>query len=190
MGNYRKLDTSVKCLTESDISCEKSQDIQEYSHFHELIDNLPYMMMTILGTVIFFTGIGSLWRLITAGLYVLYGIAGAFWIIVFVCPYCHYYDTRLCPCGYGKIAAKLRPKKSDTLFTEKYKRHIPVIVPLWIAPVIAGGISLILNFSLWILVLIVLFAVNSFIVLPLLSRKYGCAHCPQEDQCPWMRQKG
>ena len=180
----------MKCLAESDISCEKSQDIQEYSHLHELIDNLPYMIMTILGAVIFFTSVGSLWRLITAGLYVLYGIAGAFWIVVFVCPYCHYYDTRLCPCGYGKIAAKLRPKKSDTLFTQKYKRHIPVIVPLWIAPVIAGGISLILNFSLWMLALIVLFAVNSFIVLPLLSRKYGCAHCPQKDKCPWMRQKG
>ncbi|MFC1718640.1 hypothetical protein ACFL6S_33620, partial [Candidatus Poribacteria bacterium] len=91
---------------------------------------------------------------------------------------------------YGKIAAKLRPKKSDTLFTQKYKRHIPVIVPLWIAPVVAGGISLILNFSLWILALIVLFAVNSFVFLPLLSRKYGCAHCPQKDKCPWMRQKG
>ena len=190
MGNYRKLDPSVECLTEEDASCKESEGTHGYKHLQEFIDNLPYILMTILGAAIFFMSGGSLWRWITAGLYALYGIAGAFWIIIFVCPYCHYHDTRLCPCGYGKIAAKLRPKKSDTLFTEKYRRHIPVIVPLWIAPVIAGGISLILSFSLWMLALVIFFAVNSFIVLPLLSRKYGCAHCPQKDKCPWMRQKG
>ena len=169
--------------------CGKIQDVREYSHLHELIDNIPYMIMTILGAVIFFTSIGSTWRWIAAGLYVLYGISGTFWIIIFVCPYCHYYDTRLCPCGYGQIAAKIRPKRDDSLFTQKYKRHIPVIVPLWIAPVIAGIIALALNFSLWTLALIAIFAVNSFVILPLLSRKYGCAHCPQKDQCPWMQHK-
>jgi len=173
-----------------DISCEKHQLIHEYSHLQEFIDNLPYMIMIFLGAVIFFVGIAtSFWGFVTAGLYILYGVVGAFWIIIFVCPYCHYFDTRLCPCGYGRIAAKLRTRKGDNLFIEKFKKNIPVIVPLWIAPIVAGGTFLILNFSLRMLTLIVLFAINSFIILPLISRKYGCAHCPQRDTCPWMRRK-
>jgi hypothetical protein len=184
------------------MSCEKHQLIHEYSHLQEFIDNLPYIMMIFLGAVIFFVSIGtSFWGYIAAGLYILYGVVGTFWIIIFVCPYCHYFDTRLCPCGYGRIAAKFQTRKGDNLFIEKFKKNIPVIVPLWIAPIVAGGTFLILNFSLrslrsptpsayGMLTLIVLFAVNSFIILPLISRKYGCAHCPQRDTCPWMRSEG
>jgi len=139
-----------------------------------------------LGGVIFFIGIKSA---IPAVLYTLYGIVGAFWIIIFVCPYCRYYNTRTCPCGYGQIAAKLQKKKDDILFIKKFKKNIPVIVPLWLAPIVAGGISLKLNFSVWMLALIILFAINSFVILLLLSTKYGCAHCPQKDTCPWMRHK-
>ena len=175
---------------EVDTSCEKHQDIREYSHFQQFVDNLPYIVMVLLGAVIFFMGFeASLWRWLTSGLFILYGIVGAFWIIVFVCPYCHYYDTRLCPCGYGRIAAKIRTKRDDSQFIKKFRKHIPVIFPLWLAPVAAGVTFLILSFSLWVLGLMVLFAVDSFVILPLLSTRYGCAHCPQKDECPWMRHK-
>jgi hypothetical protein len=172
-------------------SCEKRQPIQEYSHLQEFIDNLPYMVMVVLGAVIFRTGFESVvlgW--VTAALYFAYGLLGALWIILFVCPYCHFYDTSSCPCGYGQISAKLRPKKDDSLFIKKFKKHIPVIVPLWIAPVIAGVVFLIKGFSTWMLMLVVVFAIDSFILLPLMSTKYGCAHCPQRDVCPWMKHKG
>jgi len=172
------------------ISCEKHRPIHEYSHIQEFIDNLPYIIMIILGAIIFFTGIETLFWRITAGLYILYGIGGTLAIILFVCPYCHYFNTRLCPCGYGRIAAKFRQKKDENLFTEKFKKKIPIIVPLWIVPLVGGAIFLVSNFSLWMLALIILFAIDSFIILPLLSTKYGCAHCPQRDMCPWMRRKG
>ena len=98
-----------------DISCDKYRPIHEHSHLQELIDNIPYVVMIFLGAAIFYTGIEtSFWRWITAGLCVLYGIFGAFWIIIFVCPYCHYFDTRACPCGYGRIASKLRRRKDDS----------------------------------------------------------------------------
>jgi len=180
MNNYK----------EDDISCEKHRPIREYSHTHELIDNLPYMMMILLGAVVLFAGFEtSFWKWFLAGLYILYGIGGAFWIIIFVCPYCHFFDTRACPCGYGQIAAKFRSQKDGNLFMEKFKKNIPAIFPLWIVPVVAGVVFLASNFSLWMLGLIVLFAINSFIILPLVSTKYGCAHCPQRDTCPWMRCK-
>lgn len=168
-------------------NCNKARPTQDYTHLQEFIDNLPYIFMTVLGALVFILGLedGST-KWLFAGLYVFYGIAGALWIIIFMCPYCHYYDTRACPCGYGKISAKLRRVKDQTRFTEKFKRHIPVIVPLWIIPVVAGIVFLLKDFSLTMLLLVVLFAIDAFLILPLLSRKYGCAHCPQKDTCPWM----
>jgi hypothetical protein len=172
------------------ISCEKYRPIHEYSHLQEFIDNLPYIIMIVSGAIILFIGLEmSVYGWIALGLFILYGIVGALWIIIFVCPYCHYYNTRTCPCGYGQIAAKLLSKKDGNLFIEKFKKHIPIIVPLWVIPVLAGGIFLILAFSLWMLALIIIFAIDSFIILPLISRRYGCAHCPQKDTCPWMGSK-
>lgn len=181
-------------IKENDIidpdSCEKRQPVQEYSHFQEFVDNLPYMVMVLLGAIIFFTGIDkAVWGWGAAGIYFFYGLMGAFWIIIFVCPYCHFYATASCPCGYGQISAKLRKRKDDSQFIKKFKKHIPVIIPLWIAPTIAGIIFLINEFSSWMLVLLAVFIINSFIILPLMSTKYGCAHCPQRDICPWMSHK-
>lgn len=173
--------------SKDNISCEKYRLIREYSHIQEFIDNLPYIIMIISGAIIFLIGFKkSVLGWIASGLFILYGIVGTLWIIIFVCPFCHYYSTRACPCGYGQIAAKLLSQKDGNLFMEKFKKHIPIIVLLWIIPVLAGGIFLILAFSWWMVALIIIFAVDSFIILPLISRLYGCAHCPQKDTCPWM----
>lgn len=172
-------------------SCEKYQNAdQEYSNLNVLIDNIPYIVMIIIGAFILFMGFeSSFWKWITGILFLLYGVIGAFWIIIFVCPYCHFYDSRLCPCGYGKISAKIMQRKDDSQFTKKFKEHIPVIVPLWIIPTVAGVVFLIKDFSIFMLVLLALFAIDSFAILPLVSRRYGCAHCPQRDECPWMKHK-
>jgi hypothetical protein len=143
--------------------------------------------MIIIGATINIVGFQmSIWGLITAGIFVLYGIIGALWIIVFICPYCHYFDTKACPCGYGQFAAKFRDKKSESKFPEKFKRHIPVIVPLWIIPIIAGILFLSSDFNYLMLILLIIFIINSFVILPLLARLYGCGHCPQKNDCPWM----
>ena len=173
-------------------NCDKAIPEQEYTCIQEIIDNLPYIAMTVLGALVFIIGPESgavNWLL--AGLYVLYGAAGALWIMIFVCPYCHYYGTRMCPCGYGRISARLRRVRDQSRFSEKFKKHIPVIVPLWIIPVVAGIIFLFRDYSFPLLLLIVLFAIDAYIVLPGMSRKYGCAHCPQKSTCPWMgKQQG
>ncbi len=171
-------------------NCNKARPEQEFTHFQEFIDNLPYILMMILGALVFIIGSeSSTIKWLFAGLYVFYGIAGALWIMIFVCPYCHYYDTRACPCGYGQISAKLRKVRDQSYFIGKFKKHIPMIIPLWIIPVVAGIIFLLKNFSLWLLFFVVLFAIDAYLVLPLLSRKYGCAHCPQKSTCPWMKKE-
>jgi len=174
-------------MIENIANCKKAKPEQEYTHLQEFIDNLPYILMTILGALILILGTGaSITGWLLAGLYTFYSIAGAFWIIICVCPYCHHYSMRTCPCGYGQISAKLRKVQDQSRFIEKFKKHIPVIIPLWIIPMIAGVIFLHKNFTLSLLSLVVLFVIDAYLVLPLLSRKYGCAHCPQKSTCPWM----
>lgn len=171
-------------------SSEDCQPGREYSHAQELVNNLPYAAMIVLGAVIFLAGFeSSAWRWIPAGAYLAYGVVGALWIMVFVCPYCRYWNTRACPCGYGRVAASLRERKDYDRFNEKFKKHIPVIVPLWFIPILVGVLVIVCSFSWPLLILLVLFAVDAFVVLPLVSRKHGCASCPQKDTCPWMGRK-
>jgi len=154
---------------------------------HKFLSNLPYLAMLALGFAIFLACFNTTpWRWLWAFLYVFYGFAGSLWIMLFLCPYCNFYDTRLCPCGYGRLAPKLRTRKDSLLFARQFRRHICAIVPLWFIPPVVGVVSLFKSFSLPLLVLLLVFAVNSFVILPLFSRKYGCAHCPQKQSCPWM----
>ena len=174
--------------SDEEVECKKYRPEVQYSHLQEFIDNLPYILMVLLGALILLIGfdfsiIG--WVLFSA--FILYGIIGTLWIIIFVCPYCHYFDTRACPCGYGQMAVKFRKQRDGDRFNEKFKKHIPVIVPLWFIPFVAAVIFLIMDLSILMLALLVIFAIDSFVVLPLISRKYGCAHCPQKDTCPWMK---
>ena len=56
--------------------------VHEYTLSQELINNVPYMAMTILGTAIFVAGLGSsAWGLAAAVAYLSYGAIGAFWIM-------------------------------------------------------------------------------------------------------------
>lgn len=165
--------------------------IEEYSYTQQIVNNLPYVAMTLLGGAIFVTGFADpVWGWICASAYVIYSVTGAFWIMIFVCPFCDRHDTMCCPCGYGRLAAKFREKNDVSLFGKKFKRHIPVIVPLWFIPLVAGVVFAILSFSWLMVVLLVLFALVAFVLLPLFSKRHSCTNCPQKESCPWMGSKG
>ncbi|MFH1718345.1 MAG: hypothetical protein ABIF19_13410 [Planctomycetota bacterium] len=169
------------------ISDDNCSPVREYSAAEALINNVPYIAMTVLGAAIFAVALGdSAWGPLTAVAYLAYGAAGSLWIMVFVCPYCRYWNSSECPCGYGLVAARFRPKAVVDCFDEKFKKHIPVIVPLWILPLLAGLPDVVRNFSWLLLALLVLFAIDAFAVLPLVSTKHGCKECPQKDSCPWI----
>ncbi|HUS72187.1 MAG TPA: hypothetical protein VMY06_03900 [Sedimentisphaerales bacterium] len=166
------------------------QPAREYSRAQQFVNNLPYAAMAVLGAAIFVTGFENpVWGWAAAGAYLIYSVAGAFWIMIFVCPFCERYDTMCCPCGYGRIATRLRQIKDTSRFKEKFRKHILVIVPLWFIPVLVGAVFAVRSFSWSLLVLLILFALDAFVVLPLFSTKHGCADCPQKDSCPWMRHK-
>jgi hypothetical protein len=161
--------------------------MREYSNLDTIVANIPYLGMIFLGSVTIAYASGfSLWGNAGAFGFLAYGVSGAFWIMVFVCPYCHYYSSRGCPCGYGMISAKIVKKGDKDCFAQKFKRHIPVIVPLWIIPVVWGGLELYSTFSWTLLIIVLVFIIESWIILPIVSKKHGCVECPQKDRCPWM----
>lgn len=161
--------------------------MRAYTRTETLVANLPYAAMLLLGAWTIAVSLGASPAAVAAAVgYVVYGVAGSIWIMVFVCPCCHYHGSAGCPCGYGLLAAKLVPKGPLECFSRKFKRHIPVIVPLWFIPPICAAIALRGGLSRTLVGLLAAFAVNSFIILPLVSRRHSCHECPQKDDCPWM----
>ena len=166
--SQKKLDRPVKLVT-------------------KLASNVPYALMLLFGAAVFAVALGgSLLGWLVGGVYLAYGLGGVLWIILFLCPHCQFYNTQLCPCGYGEIAAKLRSPKDGSDFAKRFRKHIAVIVPLWFIPVIVASVGLYHHFSWLLLAILLAFAVNSFLVLPLVSSRYGCNRCPQKATCPWM----
>ncbi len=161
--------------------------MRTYSHAEEAADNLPYALMALLGAaVIVVAARFSAWGWAAAAGYAAYAALGAVWIMVFVCPYCAFFDTRSCPCGYGQFAARFRNKSTVECVAVQFKGHIPAIVPLWSIPVAWGGVVVCRGFS-WLLAgLLIAFVLDAWLILPLVSRRHGCSECPQKDDCPWM----
>ena len=173
--------------TESGTACVRDRPEPEFTHLQEFIHNLPYLLMGLCGGAVLLTGFGSsVHGWLAAGLYGAYCLCGAAWIMLFVCPYCQHYGNRACPCGYGQIAARLTPRQPENQFARQFRAHIPVIVPLWVIPLAAGIAFYARHRSPMMLGLLTAFVVDAFVVVPLVSRLYGCGHCPQKHDCPWM----
>jgi len=160
-----------------------------YTGLQTLLHNLPYILMTIVGAAVLFRSLRFPWAHATAGAYLLYGLAGAVWIMVFVCPFCRFWGTDSCPCGYGNLSARIRSRQPGDRFGEKFKKHIPVIVPLWFLPLIAAAPALVQGFTWGLAILAIVFVVDAFLILPRVSSQHGCRDCPQRQTCPWMKGK-
>jgi len=86
------------------------------------------------------------------------------------------------------ISARLVRQQERACFSVKFKKHIPLIVPIWLIPAGCGGVALYRSFSWPVLVLIVAFAVNSYVILPLVAKRHSCGDCPQRKIVPgWPR---
>lgn len=150
-----------------------------------IIHELPEFLMYILGALIM-----SYLGIILMIVYVIYIITSSLWFMRFVCTYCPHYDNLKCPSGYATVSAKLFKKRETKKFTVMFKRNIAIVLPSWFLPVIAGIFILQDEINLITIFLFVAFIVNSFIVLPIISKKYGCNECDLKDRCPWMGRFG
>jgi hypothetical protein len=104
----------------------------------------------------------------------------------FICTYCPHYDSPKCPSGYSKVALKLFRKGEPGKFHTMFKNHIAVVFPSWILPLLAGIFLLFYNFSVTILILFLIFIVMGFIMLPVITKRYGCDDCNLKGSCPRM----
>jgi hypothetical protein len=164
----------------------KEECTVEYSTVHTVLENIPYAAMLLLGAAILIRGLGpqaGTWALGAA--FVVYGVAGSFWIMLFLCPHCPSYGQRSCPCGYGVMASRLRPKGDYSEFTRKFRRHIPAIVPLWIVPVVIAAVAMMKSYTSSMAALFGTFVIVSYVLVPWLSKGHGCKKCPQRSLCPW-----
>ena len=146
-----------------------------------LVDNIPTLILFILGTVL--VGIVS-WPL--AVLMMLYNLASIVLFWKLICSHCQHSGTRACPCGYGVIAVRYFQKKEASNFRKIFRKNITVMYPCWFIPFIAGIYLLCTRFSESILIIFIAFVVFGFILIPAISRFVGCKGCELKTQCPWM----
>ncbi|MFH1377594.1 MAG: hypothetical protein ABIH86_02450 [Planctomycetota bacterium] len=149
-------------------------------------NNAPYALMVfggafIIGQTLDWTFAGWL----SASIYCFYGIVSTLIVAGFVCTHCGFYGTRACSSGYGLLSALFRKRADRSRFARQFKTFIPMIAPLWFLPPVLAGLELYFRFDGWLLALVILFSVNSFILLPLLANKENCEHCAQKHDCPW-----
>lgn len=146
-----------------------------------LLDNIPTLLMLVLGFLI----IKQL-TLTGAIFYGVYAAISIIWFWVFICPYCHHYDTYACPCGYGMISSRLFKRKEDKSFSKVFRHNIAIQYPNWFIPVGFAVYLMITSYSVVILVLTVSFVITGFIIIPTISKLVGCKNCEIKADCPWM----
>jgi hypothetical protein len=158
--------------------------------FTILVENIPYAAMILIGAAVFLLGFGlTLTGWLSAALYAAYGVIGALWIIVFVCPYCPNFGSE-CFSGHGQVSEMFMQKKDQGRFAKEFKKNIPVIIPIYAIPMVAGLAFFGLSFSYLVLLCAIAFAVNSYAIAPLVSRRVACSKCTVKDECPWMGKGG
>ena len=149
-----------------------------------LLDNVPTLAMYLLGAAILWPlGIG--W----AAAYLLYSAVSIVLFWKCICPYCHHYGTRACPCGYGVVSARLFRSKRDAGedFRSVFRDNIGVVFPSWFVPPAVGLCLLWWEFTPARLWLLVAFCVVGFALIPLISKLVGCRNCSVREDCPWMK---
>ena len=149
-------------------------------------NNASYVLMVfggafIIGEALDWTSSG--W--FSASIYAFYGIVSTLVVAGFVCPHCGFYGTRACSSGYGLLSALIRKRADRSRFPRQFKTFIPMIAPLWFLPPVLAGLDLYYRFDARLLAFVIIFSINSFILLPLLANKENCDHCAQKRNCPW-----
>lgn len=146
-----------------------------------LLDNIPTIFLFILGFMI----INQL-STFAAAISLIYALFSVIWFWAKICPYCHHFGTHACPCGYGIISSKLFTRKDTQLFQKVFRRNILVVFPNWFVPFGIAIFLLITDYSIYVLILTIIFSLVGFIIIPLISRLAGCKNCKIKEECPWM----
>lgn len=146
----------------------------------------PMWLTFAMGAVIM-----ALYRWWAAVAYVVYVAASLIWFMYFICRYCGTSKVGHCESVIGHWSMALFPKRgAPREFQRQFRRHIAVLFPDWFVPAVVGILLLILRpFSLSLLILVIVFCLVAFVVLPILSNRKSCATCTMKRVCPWAKNK-
>ncbi|HUX58932.1 MAG TPA: hypothetical protein VMV47_08125 [Bacteroidales bacterium] len=149
-----------------------------------LLDNIPTLILFILGAIIVYqvSTIGTV-------IFVAYSLFSVVFFWARICPYCYHYGTLACPCGYGVISAKLFKKRQDKSFIKVFKKNLVIVFPNWFIPFSIAIYLLITRYTNQTLILTIAFSLIGFVVIPLISKLVGCKNCEIKEDCPWMKAK-
>jgi hypothetical protein len=147
-----------------------------------VLDNLPTLSLYALGTVIlwqfaFWSGI----------VFLLYSISTFGWFWYRICTSCPHFGTYGCPCGYGFISSILFKKKEGREFKKVFNGNLFYLFPAWFVPPVIAAYLFITNCNPSLLIISVIFCIDGFLVIPLVSKRIVCQNCSIKDSCPWMK---
>ncbi len=153
-----------------------------YTTGQALRNDTPAIITWILGSMIMYN-----FGLIVMLLYVLSCVLYVFAFARLLCTYCPLYGSASCTTKFGDIAARFFEKRDEAKFSQKFKTFIPLLSLLWFIPFVAGVYLLTLDFTWFLLGLVVSFAIFGFVLVPLIPMFTYCRKCPIKTDCPWMR---
>jgi hypothetical protein len=144
-----------------------------------VLDSLPYILTGVLGAWVM---LGIHWTL--AALEMAAMVLGNLWIILKVCPSCSLHGSPACASGFGLASGKLTRRGDPDRFEEVFSHHMTAVMPMWFIP-LAGVAYLLLTGQRVPWLLLAVFLVVAFVVVPLKARYITCARCPKRGGCPW-----
>ncbi len=150
-----------------------------------IVEDLPTFVMFILGAVIFLLSsphAGWLYALI----YLTFCVVSLLWFMRFICSHCLNAYNAGCPSLFGGIASRFFKQRPPEAYAESFRRNIVILYPCWFVPPIVGLYQLISACSVPMLVALIAFALDAFVILPLASKGHGCTDCAMAAECPRM----
>jgi hypothetical protein len=149
-----------------------------------LVENGPMLTMWALGAIIL-----SYFGWLASMIYIVFCIFSIIWFIRFICTYCVNSRTGYCESGLGNIGHSLFAPRPPRFFGRQFKRNIAIQFPIWFIPPIVAIYALIKQFSYAMLLLLIIFCIIAFVILPYESTKKVCDDCPMRYSCPWTNAK-
>lgn len=163
------------------VECELcAEGWEEYPKGYALLSNLPMLIWIGLGTAAcWFLYPLIAWIYLTVALIMLYIVLRRL-----VCVNCYYYG-KWCSIGWGKLAALLFKQGDIERFADSPGLKVAPMTygTLTLVPVVLLTISLIKDFAIHKLVIMILLLLISF-YNGVLSRKKSCARCKMNTICP------
>jgi hypothetical protein len=146
-----------------------------------ILSNLLSLFMYLIGAFLMFQ-IGLFWAI----LYIFCIIILEFRLLVGHCTDCYYYG-KTCAFGKGRLSCLIFPKGTPEQFNRKkmtWKDIIPDFL-VFIIPVIAGSILLLIEFQWTILILVIILLLLGFFGNAIVRGKLACKYCKQKEiGCP------